>query len=161
MDFWSLGGMTEADLGSDFSDEQEPDSTSEIGLDSRRYPSFAAQISTNMSLPQPLFPNNTTTSDTPTQCLGHSFTDAVQSKHLRPAIVSALPGTDTSKTTVIGFDALSPKFRPFFSEEYSYFNIVQSKVFADVFESDNSLALCSPTGSGKTGWLSLGYHTLC
>lgn len=134
--------LTEADLGSDFSEEDmEPDSTSDLGLglgSTARYPSFNAMR------------------------LGHSNSSSgnfsrrnnvLSSSHipsLMPAVVSAIPGVETSTTTVVPLTELPLKYRSLFND-YSYFNIIQSKLFHDVMKSENSIALSSPTGSGKTG----------
>ncbi|XP_076063896.1 putative ATP-dependent DNA helicase HFM1 isoform X2 [Oratosquilla oratoria] len=44
---------------------------------------------------------------------------------------------------------LPPRYQPVFSQ-FPYFNVVQSRVFKDVFGTDSSLVVSAPTGSGKT-----------
>lgn len=44
---------------------------------------------------------------------------------------------------------ISPKYRSIF-KSFPYFNVVQSRVFNDATQSDRSLVVSAPTGSGKT-----------
>lgn len=142
MDAESLARMTEADLGSDFSEEEmEVVSTTAQGPSTaqtvERYPSLFERTSTfGRSFPKSEY--------------GKSDSEVVPTKCLSVQTVSAIPGDQESTTQVVTLDALPLKYQSFFSD-YIYFNIVQSKVFNDVYKSDNSIAICSPTSSGKTG----------
>lgn len=137
--------MTEMDLGSDFSD-QEPDSTSDLGMEPGRYPSL--NLGPNAGFSSNLFQTTSSSfaessNDETRKPLAYHVTNF-------PVIVAAIPGDETSATEVVSLNALPKKYRSFF-DDYNYFNIIQSKVFYDVFHCKNSIAISSPTGSGKTG----------
>ncbi|XP_071159837.1 probable ATP-dependent DNA helicase HFM1 [Mytilus edulis] len=50
-------------------------------------------------------------------------------------------------------EEISERYRDIF--EFPYFNIVQSKVFDEVFYTDKPLVVCAPTGAGKTALFEL------
>ncbi|XP_064621106.1 probable ATP-dependent DNA helicase HFM1 [Lineus longissimus] len=65
------------------------------------------------------------------------------------ALPGVTPGGNHVKINNLrSVDEIPSAFRSIFF--FPYFNIVQSKVFDDVFYRDKSLVVCAPTGSGKT-----------
>lgn len=46
------------------------------------------------------------------------------------------------------------KYRSVF-QDYPYFNILQSKLLPDLLQTDSAVAVCAPTGSGKTALFEL------
>jgi hypothetical protein len=59
--------------------------------------------------------------------------------------ISTLP----SERTVLHKSEVPEKFQCVF-DDYPYFNVLQSKLLPDLLHADNSIAVCAPTGSGKT-----------
>ncbi|XP_054169129.1 probable ATP-dependent DNA helicase HFM1 [Oppia nitens] len=56
----------------------------------------------------------------------------------------------TDGTLLRRVSELPPKYRPIFDQRFPVFNVIQSKVFDDILFTNKSIAICSPTGSGKT-----------
>ena len=67
--------------------------------------------------------------------------------------LSNVPG---SETQIFGLQVVPAKYRSVFND-FTYFNIVQSKVIPALMEKENSIAVCAPTGSGKTGQYSASF----
>lgn len=59
-----------------------------------------------------------------------------------------------AERVVLGKEKVPDQFRDVF-HEYPYFNLLQSKLLPDLLHSDNSVAVCAPTGSGKTALFEL------
>lgn len=54
---------------------------------------------------------------------------------------------DVDESELVGVDAVGKDMECF---GYSTFNIIQSKVFHSVYECDDNVLICAPTGAGKT-----------
>ncbi|XP_021346734.1 probable ATP-dependent DNA helicase HFM1 isoform X2 [Mizuhopecten yessoensis] len=73
---------------------------------------------------------------------------SVKDKLFTPAPL-ILPAPSCDGFALKPVEELPVKYRTIF-KAFPYFNIVQSKVFDDVFYTDKPLVVCAPTGSGKT-----------
>jgi len=62
-------------------------------------------------------------------------------------LVACLP--DGGHEGIVSTSEIPMPYSEVFSE-YPYFNVVQSRTFHDIMNTNNSIAVCAPTGTGKT-----------
>mgnify|MGYP005990180507 CR=1 FL=1 len=59
------------------------------------------------------------------------------------------PPTELLDLQPLPVSVLPASHRPLFARKFQFFNAVQTQTFAALYESDHSVLVCSPTGSGK------------
>ncbi|XP_078310394.1 putative ATP-dependent DNA helicase HFM1 isoform X2 [Crassostrea virginica] len=81
------------------------------------------------------------------QIVSPSAVPAIKSKFYTPTPLVLNQG-ENAGVKLKSTEEIAERYRSVFP--FPYFNIVQTKVFDEVFYKDSSLVVCAPTGSGKT-----------
>ena len=72
-----------------------------------------------------------------------------------PEAISVLDiSLNPADRVVLPISCVPQEFQPLFSE-FPYFNALQSQLLPHLLQQDNSVAVCAPTGSGKTALFEL------
>ncbi|XP_042907198.1 probable ATP-dependent DNA helicase HFM1 isoform X4 [Parasteatoda tepidariorum] len=97
--------------------------------------------------------------DTFDSLFGDVFMQNTNSKNIassnKPNADENVLKNETNSKHLVPVSEIPSKYQSIF-KAFPNFNIVQSAVFEDVFYTDKSLAVCAPTGSGKTVIFELG-----
>lgn len=89
----------------------------------------------------------------PPRDIDHPFQPVLRGKMNQTSPIKLYAPPTVQGITLVPVTALPDRLRAVFP--FPMFNVVQSKCFAQVFQSDNNFVLSSPTGSGKTAILEL------